>query len=460
MSTACPQLQTEAIACADNASVYNEDPQKCFCPQLADASCADVCQEGRDTAAYLKWALSLCGNFSAFGAREAFTVQWKDYAQLEHTALANLLPWSWVVQYDPRYDHRAPPAPGRPPLAMPKCPSQTSKLTSFMLINLAVCAFSLVFGRRTVVNKLSRGRLGKPEGSGTWILTSLFFLALSIVANFANAAIVRAAPGFGGASAAGLALLWCSRPRLAWAAAIMVYIGKERGDYFTSGASALLSEVVLQLLGAAYLVRTVNFAAVNDLYLVPDAEAVVRGWHDALLMYVGALLWICAVLGAVLQVLYTFSPLRGLFRRAAVQVRQAAVQAGQAPAAAVQRQANVVRYRVRTRVAEWFLKGFMMVRRQLEDRAHHLKRLRPSPVQLGSTGQVVPPGQLGGGAAAVRPQRRIGPRPLYQWEIALQAMGLNVESLKRMRTFVFLMILPFIGQWMFWAGFVRLAGDR
>jgi hypothetical protein len=304
----------------------------------------------------------------------------EDYPELEHTALVNLMPWTWVVEYDPRYDHRPPPLPGKPPLSMPKCPSQASKLTSFVVINLIIFCTSAIFGRRTVIHTLSGGRLGKPEGSGTWVLTSLFFLGISIAANFLNAAIIRSAPGFGGASTVGLALLWCSRPRLAWSAALMVYVGKERGDYFTSGASALLSEIVMQLMGAVYLGRTVNFAAVNDLYLASHADSVVKGWNDAVLMYAGALVWISAV--------------------------------------------------------------------------HHLKRLRPTAA-LGSTGQ-----QQGQGAPPlVPPRRRIGPVQ-YQWERALNAMGLNAESLKRMRTFVFLMILPFIGQWMFWAGFIRLAGDR
>jgi hypothetical protein len=381
------------------------------------------------------------------GPREAFTAIWKDYPELEHTALVNLMPWTWVVEYDPRYDHRPPPLPGKPPLSMPKCPSQASKLTSFVVINLVIFCTSAIFGRRTVIHTLSGGRLGKPEGSGTWVLTSLFFLGISIAANFLNAAIIRSATGFGGASKVGLALLWCSRPRLAWSAALMVYVGKERGDYFTSGASALLSEIVLQLMGAVYLGRTANFAAVNDLYLASHADSVVKGWNDAVLMYAGALVWISAVLFALVQVIYTFSPLRDL-------VHRSFRKAHQAPVAAVRRQRAVYTSKIRVRVAEWFINGVTMARRQLLDRAHHLKRLRPTAA-LGSTGQ-----QQGQGAPPlVPPRRRIGPVQ-YQWERALNAMGLNAESLKRMRTFVFLMIPPFIGQWMFWAGFIRLAGDR
>ena len=48
---------------------------------------------------------------------------------------------------------------------------------------------------------------------------------------------------------------------------------------------------------------------------------------------------------------------------------------------------------------------------------------------------------------------------IYNWQRALKRMGLTVAHLESMRKVVFLMIVPFAGQWIFWVGFIRLAGE-
>jgi hypothetical protein len=48
-------------------------------------------------------------------------------------------------------------------------------------------------------------------------------------------------------------LLWCSRARIAWAGVILFHVEKEKAMYFSTGASAVLSEIVLQCIGAVYL---------------------------------------------------------------------------------------------------------------------------------------------------------------------------------------------------------------
>jgi hypothetical protein len=45
------------------------------------------------------------------------------------------------------------------------------------------------------------------------------------------------------------------------------------------------------------------------------------------------------------------------------------------------------------------------------------------------------------------------------WEMDLEKMGLSVESLEMIGMVFAWMVLPFIGQWLFWAGFLRLASD-
>lgn len=447
ISTSCPQLQEEATGCIpDDLNKTYVAPQSCFCPKLVNTSCPDICQQGRDTADYLNWALKLCGNYTTYGDKNAsFTQAWKDFAQLEHTAYLNLMPWSWKIQYNPEDDYRPPPALGQPPLRLPKCPSETGKFLSFVSINISVFAISLILGRRTVVHKLTFGKMGKPEGSGMWVLTSLFFLGLSIAANFINAYLIRSAPGFGSVSLGDLVLLWCSRPRLAWSAALLVFVGKERGVYFTTGASALISEIVLQSLGAVYLGRTVDFAALHSFYRVGRGDTVVMGWAYALMMYVGALLWILAVGWALFQIVYSFLGLREL-------VYRVLDKADKRSSEATRRQRDRIATAGRQRAAKHVLSWIAVSRNVLMDRSHFLYRLRQGVREEHQVAVRERPHSRN----ATQTSRTFG----YDWRKALEAMGLSEESLKRMRTVVFLMIPPFIGQWLFWAGFIRLAGDR
>jgi hypothetical protein len=443
ISTACPQIQEDALNCVPNGT--NIEPETCFCPKLMNSSCPDVCQEGQGAAGYLHWALALCSSYTTTdnGETTSFVQGWKDYAQLEHVAYLNLFPWPWAIQYDPAADHRPPPAPGRPPL-LPNCPSESGKLLSFAAINLSVFAITLLLGRRTFIHKLTLGVMGKPKGSGTWVLTALFFLALSIASNFLNALLIRSSPGFGGASIPDLMLLWCSRPRIAWAAALLVFVGHQEGQYFAAGASALVSEMVLQVLGAVYLAHTVGFAAVRGFYRVGRGDVEVEGWRYALMMYVGALLWIVPVGSALFQIVYSFLGLRELIHRVFRTV-------GKKSRKATRKQREKVALAVRRWAGERFQTWMEKSQKTLMDRAYFLNRLRAPE---GSTEH-----QL-----AVIPRRNNTPRTSdvvgYDYLRALEAMGLSEESLRSMRTVVLLMILPYVGQWLFWAGFIRLAGDQ
>jgi hypothetical protein len=399
--------------------------------------------------------MNLCGDTTTYDGKIAsFTEVWTEFAPLERVAF---FPWPWAIQYDPAVDYRPPPLPGHPHLPLPKCPSEANKILSFAAINISVFTFSLVLGRRTVIYKLTCRIFGKPKGSAMWISTSLFFLGLSLAANFLNAYIIRSAPGFSNISITDLVLLWCARPRLAWSAALLVFVDKERGEYFTAGASGLLSEITLQAIGAVYLCRTVNFAARHGLYHVGRAGAVVPGWTAALTMYTGALLWIVAVAGATFQIIYSFSGLPEL-------VRRAFGLASEKPGRVVRRQRDRAVSSMRRYVAERVVAWYAVSMRLLMHTATSSYRLRPAREFVENGGAEV------SAEVAVRRQSGNRVRPgngeetsgilAYDWLEALEAMGLDEDKLKRMRTVVFLMIPPFLGQWLFWGGFIQLAGDR
>jgi hypothetical protein len=442
VSTSCPQLQTTASSCVPNGT--NNSPQSCFCPTLSNSSCADICRKDGDTADYLRWALSLCNNYSLYdGANHRFTQIWKDFGQLEHTAYLNLFPWSWVVQYNAKYDHRPQPLPGQPPLGPLKCPSQLTKLLSFALINISVFIISLYLGRRTVIHKLSFGKLGDPKGSGMWIVASVFFLGLSIAANFLNAHLVRSTPGFGSVPLGDLMLLRCSRPRIAWATAILVFVDKEKGMYFTTGASALISEMVLQLLGAVYLGRTVHFAALRGFYRIGHGDHLVVGWKNAHIMYAGALLWIVPVGLALLQIIYSFSGLKDLVQKALQSIGKQWVKATR------NRRASV-KIIILKRLTRWIITWIDASRNIMKGHSYFLNRKRPGEIEIELHTQ---------DAQVSESQHPQNTGYRYDWQIALERMGLTVAHLESMRKVVFLMIVPFTGQWLFWAGYIRLAGE-
>lgn len=82
---------------------------------------------------------------------------------------------------------------------------------------------------------------------------ALLSIALNLGANLINAALTRSVPGFSKVPFSGLFLLWSSRPRMAWVAALLMNYQKDESIYFGFAVSTLLAEVVLQAIGSVYL---------------------------------------------------------------------------------------------------------------------------------------------------------------------------------------------------------------
>jgi hypothetical protein len=223
-----------------------------------------------------------------------FPSQWVDYNATYTAARAALIPWPWHVQYSTQDDHRPPSVNGQPNIISP-CPSKSRKLAAFVIVNAVTLAATLILGRRTVVNRISCGMLGKPEGSPFWILSALAFIGLSIGANFINATIIRATPGFESTSMIGLVLLWCSRPRIAWLGTSLLGVEKDRGMYFGTAVSAILGEFVMQCLGVVYLGWTVNFGRQNGYYRFYYLGGLAAGGKQVYTMYCGAMMWIVTI---------------------------------------------------------------------------------------------------------------------------------------------------------------------
>lgn len=165
------------------------------------------------------------------------------------------------------------------------CPSRFSKLGSFALINLVTFLTTIILGRRTIVAWITRDFFST-LGSPWWPFTALLTTGLIIGVTFLNAWLVHSTAGFDSTPMTDLALLWFCRPRISWFAIVLVKINWEDGLYVSMGASAVLSEIVMQGLGIYYMDRTVNFASEYDYYILGHIEGVVIPWSiPAHMMY-------------------------------------------------------------------------------------------------------------------------------------------------------------------------------
>lgn len=227
-----------------------------LCAALTELPCPGICAHGTNATKYLDWIFSFCDvdPYSAYYMYSDFRVGWPDYAALANASYRSLFPWDWRVEYN-----ATAAVDYADSTSFTACPSLAAKLLAFAIVNVVVFIVSLVLGRRDVVYHLTCHCCGK-RGSRMWVLTALIAVALNLGANAVNAAITKSTPGFSQAPIGGLILLWASRPRMAWAVALLVKVQKNQSIYFTQAFSALLAETILQLVGAVYIGITLNYA--------------------------------------------------------------------------------------------------------------------------------------------------------------------------------------------------------
>ncbi|KAF1962735.1 hypothetical protein CC80DRAFT_588254 [Byssothecium circinans] len=431
MSNRCPALFKAAQICW-----YSRSKQAaCYCPVLTNTSCPGLCRDGQDSAKYLLWARDNCGNISGF-----FSPKWVDYTSLQTTAYKTLFAWPWHVSFNPdetlnrRNDSRKR-----------KCPSKSEKLGVFALLNVITLVGTAWIFRRTNIEKVTRGYCGAP-GSRLWVVSALASAGLSIGANFLNAALVHRTRGFHDVPIVQLAFLWCSRPRIAWVAGLLVLVEREKSMYFAIGASSLISEFVLQAFGSYYLIRTVVFAFRQGYYYQGQLYAVVPGGRDATMMYIGAFLWLASISFVLVDFVWAFLGLQRLVLYFVDKVRRPV----RAVPAAVER--RTTRHLLQ-RMSEWWptAERFNQLFSGVGIQGSVQRR-------IGNTDTDTTTPASDRSYTTDRLALAAPPDP-DAWKAMLHRMGLSVKSAKQMRRVIAWMIFPFLGQWLFWGGFVGLAGD-
>ena len=300
-SDACPGLVASFRSSSITKSLFNTTK---FCAALVNVDgCRGACTFGNDPRKLFGWVNSTCGD-EAYG-RES----WRDMTVAKELVWVSqwipaLFPWNWTVQALEQQATLAtigiqvtdPITSSKPYLSVPPsgpgaCNTSTSeKLGVFAAVNIISAILVPILGRRTVVNKLTLGFFGK-LGSRGWPLMGVLSAVLNVFANLVNAYVIRSTPGYENIPIGALALLWCTRPRLAWLAVFLAAIQAEEGIYFSCAASAITSEAILQVLGAVYFGISANYGREKRFYYIGHLDPYPRG-ADAHIMYAGALLWL------------------------------------------------------------------------------------------------------------------------------------------------------------------------
>jgi hypothetical protein len=449
MSRSCPQSEKPIYSCWDqhgNDYTFAE----CYCAEISSFICTDICVNGLEPMDYVLWTKKVC---SWNGVSNSSFEEWTDLDLFLNQAHENLFPWSLEIDNLP--DNRSHPNHTRSAFGPANdriCPSKFNKLGSFALVNFIVFVCSAFVCRRTVIQALSCNRLGTP-GSPWWFGLGALSALLNVLSNVAGAFLVHSVPGYKHVPIFALALLWCSRPRISWAIVLLVHLEKEKSMYFSAGASALASEMILQSFGAVYLFRTVNFAARNGYYNHGNIIHQVDGGRSAMLMYSGALLWTVTVGGAILQIIWSFLGLGDLVRKLLGQLGEWMAKKNGDFASTFTRRKEEIEAKLRQRVLVRIAPHIPNVQ------AHLAKLVKQFGLSKLNNTEQFEASQHPGHIIGTDEGYTISPGEI-SWIEALHKMGLNPERLIRIQKVALWMALPFIGQWMFWIGFVDLMGDE
>ncbi|KAH8906645.1 hypothetical protein BR93DRAFT_978207 [Coniochaeta sp. PMI_546] len=267
------------------------------CNTIHDTHCPGVCATGPDRQAWVQWLTWACAQVAGFN----FST-WVDNDDSTTFAYQYFIPWEWTVE---------------PLDATATCPSPSSILLSFAVVNIVVALSGIVLGRRTVVERLTFGIFGKLE-SHLWPLMVLLNIGINVLGNYINAIQVlrqSTAPIWE------VILFWFTRPRLSWLSTLLARTNDKRELYISVAASAFLVEVVLQAAGSYYLGFTVHHGVRNNIYKDgPTSFYFVPNYNQVFLMYVGAALWIATVWFILFWVFYVYSGIFGVLNLAGLSI--------------------------------------------------------------------------------------------------------------------------------------------
>ncbi|KAF1990684.1 hypothetical protein K402DRAFT_417453 [Aulographum hederae CBS 113979] len=123
--------------------------------------------------------------------------------------IRKLLPWGWTIA--PLESNNA------------TCPTVPEVLGTFAVVNAVVSVFALIFGHRKVIKFITCKHWGD-KGSKAWVWTWIFPLGLQLAANAIIALIIKKTPGYtSDFHVWELMLFLVARPRLSWI--VLTFVG-------------------------------------------------------------------------------------------------------------------------------------------------------------------------------------------------------------------------------------------
>jgi hypothetical protein len=286
---------------------------------------------------------------------------------------------------------------------------------------------------------------------------SIFVVVLNLLANLINALLFRETPGYSEIPISKLMVFWVSRPRMAWLATALVNFEKEKSMYFSAAASALLAETILQTIGAIYILRAVHFGSTNGFYMRHSKTFQGSSLkHAAALFYGGAILWAVSVAIFYLYIILLLNVSEG--RRALLAI-----------ITWLRMFFNALNYAFWQTVT-WTKIFFIQLKHAFRYAFWLLLKSRFTPRMIQSTLRLFIDDDEPELDINIKSKRQINMKSkgemqsstenqVTEWSEALKAMGLSVDRVFLISIAFIFLLLPWVGQWLFWIGFVQLYED-
>ncbi|KAL3471475.1 hypothetical protein BJX99DRAFT_237361 [Aspergillus californicus] len=275
--------QCETDACEPDSNGYckvrRAVDRACVCRDISYSSCGGLCKVFETRIDYMKWLHDLCGNVPDW---EGLPDNWR---QLAAPTTAEMIPWRWTlkpsINADPAYITGLAYAK-----ATETCASNEWKLGSLALVNMATFLAAFL-SQKIGIRRIARGSRSQSY-PWSWALKGMLIAGSQLLANLFNALLVGITPGYEDVPLTQLILFWCSMPRLAWLAVLLIGVHP-----LDTATSLLFAEIILQFLSFYYMAMTVKYGGKHNFYL-GGLEGAERE-QSAQAMYAGALIWLIVV---------------------------------------------------------------------------------------------------------------------------------------------------------------------
>ncbi|KAK2759106.1 hypothetical protein FQN54_003205 [Arachnomyces sp. PD_36] len=285
-------------ACELDSSGYCKDKRAvdraCFCHGISYDSCGGSCHIFETRIDYIKWLHGICGDVQDW---HGLPDNWR---QLTAPTVLDIIPWRWTLK--PSNDSIiAHTTRLRSIRTTETCASKDWKLGSIALVNIAA-VLTAFLSQKTSMQPIARRFLWHLH-SWNWFFKGTLIATLQLLATWLTVFLVQKTPGYEDVPFIELMLLWSSMPRLTWLPVLLIGVQPFDSIGFSAVASSLFAEIILTCFSSYYIVMTINYGWEHNFYLGGLENAQRRG--PAKMMYAGALMWLIVIILAFVQVMRT-----------------------------------------------------------------------------------------------------------------------------------------------------------